>query len=152
MASSGKHEYTVYMLDLLKDCYNCFLLSLIEKHLNSLSLLQFFISYWEKFLKLVKFITQSYLSLLNFFLFLCTFFVFLNDYFFRWLAYKSLLSRFPVLINYMWSYNLFFRYPAVSIKIVEQFWKGNICSCIEKRLWHIYFPKNFTDVLRTPIL
>ena len=26
-------EYTVYILDLLKDYYNCFLLSLIEKHL-----------------------------------------------------------------------------------------------------------------------
>ena len=29
-----EYTYTVYMLDLLKDCYNCFLLSLIEKHLN----------------------------------------------------------------------------------------------------------------------
>ena len=59
-------------------------------------LLQFFISYWKKFLKLS---TQSYLSLLNLFLFLCTFSVFLDDYFFRWLAYKSLLSRSSVLIN-----------------------------------------------------
>ena len=33
-AASEKYKYTVYMLDLLKDCYNCFLLSLIEKHLN----------------------------------------------------------------------------------------------------------------------
>ena len=34
VAASEKYEYTVYMPDLLKDCYNCFLLSLIEKHLN----------------------------------------------------------------------------------------------------------------------
>ena len=34
VAASEKYEYTLYMLDLLKDCYNCFLLSLIEKHLN----------------------------------------------------------------------------------------------------------------------
>ena len=27
-------EYAVYMLDLVKDCYNCFLPSLIGKHLN----------------------------------------------------------------------------------------------------------------------
>ena len=71
-------------------------------------LLQFFISYWEKFLKLIKFITQSYLLLLNLLLFLSTFSVILNDYFFRWLVYKSMISRFLVLINYiMWSYNLF---------------------------------------------
>ena len=34
VAASEKYEYTVYMPDLLKDCNNCFLLSLIEKHLN----------------------------------------------------------------------------------------------------------------------
>ena len=34
VAASEKYEYTVYMLDLLNDCCNCFLLSLIEKHLN----------------------------------------------------------------------------------------------------------------------
>ena len=95
-------QYTVYMLDLLKDCYNCFSLS-IEKHLN---LPQFFISYWEKFLELIKFITIVLIYCL--WIFLSTFSVFLNDYFFKWLAYKSLLSRFSVLINYiMWSYNLF---------------------------------------------
>ena len=95
-------EYTVYMLDLLKDCYNCFSL-FIEKHLN---LPQFFISYWEKFLELIKFITIVLIYCL--WIFLSTFSVFLNDYFFKWLAYKSLLSRFSVLINYIvWSYNLF---------------------------------------------
>ena len=34
LATSEKCEYMVYMLDLLKDSYNCFLLSLTEKHLN----------------------------------------------------------------------------------------------------------------------
>ena len=47
-------------------------------------------------------------NVLNLFLFISTFSVFLNDYFFKWLDYKSLLSRFSLLINYiMWSYNIF---------------------------------------------
>ena len=54
---------------------------------------------------------QSYLSLLNSFLFLSRFSVSLkslDNYFFRWFAYKSLLSRFSVLISYnMWSSNHF---------------------------------------------
>ena len=33
-----------------------------------------------------------------FWIFLSTFYVFLNDFFFRWLDYKSLRSRFSVLI------------------------------------------------------
>ena len=38
----------------------------------------------------------------------------LSNYFFRWLAYKSLLSRFSVLISYtMWSSNLLCVYSAV---------------------------------------
>ena len=70
--------------------------------------LQNFHFYWESFLKLIKFITQSDLLLLNLFLFLSTFSVFLNDYFFRWLAYKFVFSRFSVLTNYiLWSYNFF---------------------------------------------
>ena len=73
VAVSEKHEYTAYMLDLLKDCYNCFLLSLIEKHLN-----EPIIYYNFSFL-----ITQSYLSLLNLLLFLSTASVILNDYFFQ---------------------------------------------------------------------
>ena len=68
-------------------------------------------SYWKKFQKLIKFITQSYLSLLNSLLFLSRFSVSLkslDNYFFRWFAYKSLLNRLPVLINYiMWSFNNF---------------------------------------------
>ena len=53
----------------------------------------------------------TYLSLLNSLLFLSRFFVSLkslDNYFFRWFAYKSLLSRFSVLISYnMWSSNHF---------------------------------------------
>ena len=53
----------------------------------------------------------TYLSLLNSFLFLSRFSVSLkslNNYFFRWFVYKSLLSRFSVLISYnMWSSNHF---------------------------------------------
>ena len=53
----------------------------------------------------------TYLSLLNSLLFLSRFFVSLkslDNYFFRWFADKSLLSRLSVLISYnMWSYNHF---------------------------------------------
>ena len=53
----------------------------------------------------------TYLSLLNSFLFLSRFSASLkslDNYFFRWFAYKSLLSRLSVLISYnMWSYNHF---------------------------------------------
>ena len=102
VAASEKYEYTVYMLDLLSDCYNSFLLSLIKKHLNEPIIYHNFLFLIEKkLLKLVRFITQSYLPLLNLFLFLSLFSVFLNNCFFRWLAYKSLLSRFLVLINYI---------------------------------------------------
>ena len=93
------------MLDLLKDCCNCSLLSLVKKHLNEpINVLQFFISYWKKFQKLIKFITRSYLSLLNSFLFLSIFYVSLkspNNCFFRRFAYKSLLYWFSVLINHI---------------------------------------------------
>ena len=53
----------------------------------------------------------TYLSLLNSFLFLSRFSASLkslDNYFFRWFAYRSLLSRLSVLISYnMWSYNHF---------------------------------------------
>ena len=53
----------------------------------------------------------TYLSLLNSLLFLSRFSVSLkslDNYFFRWFAYKSLFSRFSVLISYnMWSSNHF---------------------------------------------
>ena len=63
---------------------------------------------YARFTQLIKFITQSYLSLLNSFLFSSRFSVFLkslDNNFFRWFAYKSLLSRFSVLISYMWPSN-----------------------------------------------
>ena len=76
----------------------------------------------------IKFIIQSsllynliYLSLLDSFLFLRRFSAFLkslDNYFLRWFAYKSLLSRFSVLISYnMWSSNHFSipsRFPCFS--------------------------------------
>ena len=55
------------------------------------------------FLKLIKLLQNlTYLLLLNLFLLLSTFSAFLkslSNYYFRWLANKSLLSRFSVLIN-----------------------------------------------------
>ena len=66
----------------------------------------------KKFKKIIKFITQSYLSLLNSFLFLSRFSVSLkslDNYFFKGFAYKSFLNRLSVLINYIvWSSNHFF--------------------------------------------
>ena len=60
MAASEKYEYKVYMLDLLKDCCNCFVLSSIEKHLNEP------IIYYNFSFLIVKLIksTQSYLLLI----------------------------------------------------------------------------------------
>ena len=85
--------------------------------------LQFFISYWERFLKLTKFIKQFFLSLLNLFLLLSTFSVFLHDYFFGWFAFKSRFNRFSVLVNYiMWSYNLF-----------------SVSSCFPRFTWSRFF-------------
>ena len=101
------------MLDLLKDCSNCFLLSLVKNHLIEHKI---YYNFWflienslRNFSSLLRNLT--YLSLLNSFLFLSRFSVSLkslDNYFFRWFAYKSLLSRFSVLINYnMWSSNHF---------------------------------------------
>ena len=63
----------------------------------------------------------TYLSLFDSFLFLRRFSAFLkslDNYFLRWFAYKSLLSRFSVLISYnMWSSNHFSissRFPCFS--------------------------------------
>ena len=53
------------MLDLLKDCCNCFLLSLVKKHLNKhiiYCIYNLIISYWKKFKKLIKFITILFIS------------------------------------------------------------------------------------------
>ena len=57
----------------------------------------------KNFSKLIKFITQSYLSHLNSFLLSSRFSVSqksLDNYFFKRFAYKSLLSRFSVLLSY----------------------------------------------------
>ena len=62
------------------------------------------ISYWKFFRNLSSLLRNlTYLSLLNSFLFLSRFSVSLkslDNYFFRWFAYKSLFSRFSVLISY----------------------------------------------------
>ena len=61
----------------------------------------------KNFQKLIKFITQSYLFIISEFIFILK--CLPNNYFFRWFAYKSLLSRFSVLISYnMWPSNHFF--------------------------------------------
>ena len=61
-------------------------------------------SYWKTFRNLSSLLRNlNYLSLLNSFLFLSRFPVSLkslDNYFFRWFTYKSLLSRFSVLISY----------------------------------------------------
>ena len=96
------------MLNLLKDCCNCFLLSLVKKHLNEhIIYCNFSFLIGKSFRDFIKFITQLYSLLLNSFLFLSRFSVSLkslNNYFFRRFAYKSLLNRFSGLRNYiMWS-------------------------------------------------
>ena len=70
------------------------------------------ISYWKTFRNLSSLLRNlTYLSLLNSIFVLSRFSATLkslNNYFFRWFAYKSLLSRFSVLISYnMWSSNHF---------------------------------------------
>ena len=100
------------MLDLIKDCCNCFLLSLVKKHLN-----EHIMYYNSSFLTeksfrnlsslfhnlIYRFWIHSY-SLSRFSVSLKS----LSNYFFRRFAYKSLLNRFSVLINYiMWSSNHF---------------------------------------------
>ena len=68
----------------------------------------------------------TFLSLLNSILLLSTFSVFLkslSNYFFRWLTYKSLLSRFSVLISHtMWPSNLF-----------------SVSSCFQRFSWSRFF-------------
>ena len=70
------------------------------------------ITYWKTFRNVSSLLRSlTYLSLLNSLLFLGRFSVSLkslDNYFFRWFAYKSLFSRFSVLINYnIWSSNHF---------------------------------------------
>ena len=113
------------MLDLLKDYCNCFLLSLVKKHLNKHTIFHFLLKNVLKtsllsllsLLSLFKFITQSCLPLQNSFLFLSRFSVSLKsikNYFFRF-ACKSPLNRFSVLINYViYGLLIIFLHPAVS--------------------------------------
>ena len=78
------------MLDLLKDCCNCFLLSLVKKHLTRHIIYNVCFRNWPSILHIL-----IYLSLLNSFLFLSRFSVSLkslNNYIFRRFAYKSLLK------------------------------------------------------------
>ena len=69
--------------------------------IKSTAIFDFLLKNFQNLSSLLRNVT--YLSLLNSFLFLSRFFVSLkslDNYFFRWFAYKSLLSRFSVLISY----------------------------------------------------
>ena len=106
------------MLDSLKDCYNCFLTSLVKKHLNEHIICYNFSVFIQKRFYLSTLLHNlTYLMLLNSFLFLTTFSLkSLNDYFFRmaclhvslvlinctmWYSYLfSTSSSFP---NFSWS-------------------------------------------------
>ena len=94
------------MLDSLKDCYNCFLTSLVKKHLNEHIICYNFSVFIEKTFYLSSLLHNlTYLMLLNSFLFLTTFSLkSLNDYFFQ----KACLHVSLVLINCtMWYSYLF---------------------------------------------
>ena len=130
-----KNLWIQYMLDLLKDYRNCFLLSLVKNHLNEHKI---YCNFWfliEKSFRNLSSLLRNltYLSLLNSFLFLSRFSVSLkslDNYFFRWFAYKSFLSRYSVLINYnMWSSNHFStssRFPRFS---GSRFFRVQVFQC-----------------------
>ena len=98
------------MLDLLKNCCNWYLFSLIKNHLNEHKI---YCNFWFLIEKLLETYQVYYAVLLitsEFIFILSRFSVSLkslDNYFFRWFAYKSLLRRFSVLVNYMWSSNHF---------------------------------------------
>ena len=78
-------------------------------NIKSTAILDFLL---KNFQKLIKFIMQSYLFITSEFIFILrqisVSLKSLDNYFFRWFAYKSLFSRFSVLISYnMWSSNHF---------------------------------------------
>ena len=78
------------------------------KHLNEPIIYYSFSFLNEKRFWNLSSLLHNLTNVLNLFLFMSIFSVFLNDYFFRWLAVKSLLSRFSLLVNYiMWSCNIF---------------------------------------------
>ena len=78
-------------------------------NIKSTAIFDFLLKTFRNLSSLLRSLT--YLSLLNSFLFLSKFSVSLkslDNYYFRWFACKSLLSRFSVLISYnMWSSNHF---------------------------------------------
>ena len=75
--------------------------------IKSTAIFDFLLKNFQNLSSLLRNVT--YLSLLNSFLFFSRFSLkSLDNYFFRWFAYKSLFSRFSVLISYnMWSSNHF---------------------------------------------
>ena len=84
VAASEMYEYITYMLDLLKDSNNCFLLSLIEKHPNEPIIIYHNFSFLtEKSFGNLSSLLHNLTNVLNLFLFISTFLVFLNDYFFQ---------------------------------------------------------------------
>ena len=105
------------MLDLLKDCCNWFLLSLVKKHLNEHIMYYNFSFLIEKSFGNLSSLLHNQFIAFEFILFLSRFSVSLkslNNYFFRRFAYKSLLNRFSVLINYVMRSSNLFLHPAVS--------------------------------------
>ena len=121
------------MVDLLKDCYNCFLLSLIEKHLNEpISYYNFSFFYWEKFLKLIKFITKSYLLLLNLLLFLSTFFChpfsdgFFFFFFFWWFSDCFQMACLEVSAKLIFSVNQLYYMILQSFFCIQHFFRVQV--------------------------
>ena len=95
------------MLDILKDCCSWFLLSLIENHLNEPIIYYNFLFLIEKSLWNLSSLLDNLTYRFRICFYSWTHFLSSSLNFFRWLACKSRLSRFSMLINYMWSYNLF---------------------------------------------
>ena len=91
----------------LKSHHSFLLIRLLEKRHAfdwAYNIVQFLICYWEKFINLSSLHNLLYLSLLNSF----SFFLKSPSSYFQMVCYRSLLSRFSVLINYtMWSFDLF---------------------------------------------
>ena len=116
----------------------------------------------KKFQKLIKFITQSYLFIISEFIFILK--CLPNNYFFRWFAYKSLLSRFSVLISYnMWSSNHFSISSCFPCFSGSRFFRVHVFQGPgSKSMVRVQgpgpgfrssrFPVNFVKFLRTPSL
>ena len=118
MAASEKYEYIFYICVYIHARFTQGLLQLLFtffewKNLNKPIIYHDFYFLLKKVLETCQVYYTIFFIVLNLFLFVSTFSAFLNDYFFRWLAYKS-LSRFSVLINLFSDLTIFFLYPAVS--------------------------------------